>query len=121
MSNGLPYAGPVSTPPSGAYGDLLRIIREINRAVVATQLPATLGAQVFIDDPQKRREFLQILDLVNTMTGAPLVGNAVTGGIGQVRNAPGPERGAAMRNAASSAGLEALLQSVPALRALLMQ
>ena len=121
MGNGSPYAGPVSTPPTGAYGDLLRIVREINRLVVASQLPATLGAQVFIEDPQKRRELLQILDLINTMTGAPLVGRAVTGGIGQVRNAPTPQRGAALRDAATQAGMEALIQSVPAIRSLLTQ
>lgn len=111
--------GKVPQSGTGAYGDLLRIIRELNRLTVAAQIPATLGAQVFIDDPEERRQLLKILDLVNIMTGAPLVGDKMSGGLRAIRQAPPEARAGQARTAVKDVGIEALLQAVPALREIL--
>jgi len=111
--------GRVPQAASGAYGDLLRIIRELNRMTVAAQVPATLGAQVFIEDPEQRRQLLKILDLLNVMTGAPLVGDKMSGGLRAVRQAPPEARAAQARSAVKDVGVEALLQAVPAIREIL--
>lgn len=119
----MPYGSPgaVPAPPAsaGAYGDLLRIVRELNRFIVTAQVPAALAAQVFIQDPQQRREVLQIMDMLNAMTGAPLVQNQVSAGLSAVHQAQPDHRRQAMRQAAGDVGLEVMMQSIPALRALL--
>lgn len=111
--------GEVPHASSGAYGDLLRIIRELNRLTVAAQIPATLGAQVFIENPEERRQLLKILDLINVMTGAPLVGDKMSGGLQAIKQAPPEARAAQARSAIKDVGVEALLQAVPAIREIL--
>jgi hypothetical protein len=112
-------AGPAPPAPGGAHTDLLRIVRELNRLVVTAQIPLSLAAQVFIQDPHLRKEVLRIMDMLNTMTGAPLVSQNVNAGLSNYRQAPPAARPQVMRQAAGDVGLEVLVQSIPALRALL--
>lgn len=109
---------PAGQPPS-AYGNFMRVIRELNTLVQLSQLPAALGAQVFIEDPQKRKELLRILDALQTMTGAPLVVDQTAQATRDVRMAP--DKRQALSSAARNVGGEALLQSIPVLRAVLSE
>jgi hemolysin activation/secretion protein len=97
---------------------LLRVIKELNRAVAIAQVPVSLGAQVFIEDPAKRDELLAIMDIIHRMTGAPIAADTFGTAISNVHAAPPDARAAAMRQAAGQVGEELLIQSIPTLRSL---
>lgn len=97
---------------------LLRIIRELNRAVALAQIPATLGAQVFVEDKDKRNDLLAIMDILQTMTAAPVLSDAASRRAGEVIGAEPGRRGEAVRAAAGELGQEALIQSIPTLRSI---
>jgi len=97
---------------------LLRIVRELNRAVALAQLPATLGAQVFIEDKEKRDDLLAVMDILQRMTAAPVVSEIASRNAGNVIGAEPGQRSEALRAAAGELGQEAMIQSIPTLRSL---
>jgi hypothetical protein len=83
-----------------------------------SQLPVTLGAQVFIEDQAKRDDLLAIMDILQRMSAAPVVADVTTRGIDNVVGADPNKRREAAMMAAGELGQEALIQSIPTLRSL---
>lgn len=101
----------------GAYETLLNVSQYINRIALVAHLPATLVAEVFIQDPHRKKEILNLLRAVEAMSAAPVLQDKKRRGYHHIRQAP--DKMQAAIHSGQSVGGEYLLQSVPVIENIL--
>jgi len=101
----------------GAYGNLLRVARSLNRATVAARTPALLATEAFVEDEGTKKNILTLLNVLQATTAAPVIGAHGRAGMQTMQQASNPR--AASRVVGQQMGQEAMLQSAPLVEALL--
>jgi len=112
-------AAPVTPAPDakGRHAELLRIAKGINDITLLARVPTLLGASAYIEDPEERQDIINVLDVVQLASGAPLMGDKARAGAYTLKHSPDTRQ--ALKHVGRDVGTEAALQSIPVLSAVL--
>lgn len=104
--------GPPGPPASGGKSSrLLRASKDLNRAAAAARIPARLLADVFVEDPETKKQIRILMDALQGATGAPLLAERARAGVGAARQQdrmPGK-----LKAFGKEVGSEVAMQAVP--------
>lgn len=116
---------------AGAHGQILNVAQNINRAALAAHLPASLIADVFIEDERTRQDVMNVLRAIEAMSAAPVLQDRkrqLMGALQQHPQNPAASAGASppqnpqsLQSAGMGLGAEYMLQASPAVEDLLLR